>query len=52
MLDFLTYYYLDYFLLNLFCLDYFAAFSFEFRLRVHLKLTLKSGYQKLLKNLC
>ena len=37
---------------NLFILDYFGLFSFEFKLSVHLDLTSKSGDQKLLQNLC
>ena len=37
---------------NLFILDYFGLFSFDFRLSVYLDLTSKSGDQKLLKDLC
>ena len=37
---------------NLFALDYFGLYSFEFRLSVCLELTSKSGDQKLLKDLC
>ena len=37
---------------NLFILDYFVLFSFGFRLNVHLDLTLKSGDQTLLNELC
>ena len=43
---------LEYFVLNLFILDYFGLFSFGFILSVHLELTSKSGDQKLLQNLC
>ena len=39
-------------MLDLFFLDYFGLFIFEFRLSVRLKLTSKSGDQKLLKDLC
>ena len=39
---------LDYFVFNLFILDYFQLFSFGFRLSVHLDLTSKFGDQKLL----
>ena len=42
----------EYFVYNLFILDYFGLFSFGFRLSVHLELTSKSGDQKLLKDLC
>ena len=38
-------------MINLSILDYFGLFSFGFRLSVHLDLTSKSGYQKLLKDL-
>ena len=40
---------LDYFVFNLFILDYFGLFRFGFRLSVQLDLTSKSGDQKLLK---
>ena len=43
---------LEYFVFNLFILDYFGLFSFGFRLSAHLELTSKSGDQKLLKDLC
>ena len=36
---------------NLFILDYFGLFGFEFRLSVHLDLSSKSGDEKLLKDL-
>ena len=42
---------LEYFVLNLFILDYFGLFSFGFRLSVHLDLTSKSGDQILLKDM-
>ena len=37
---------LEYFLFNLFILDYFGLFSFRFRLSFHLDLTVKSGDTK------
>ena len=37
---------------DLFFLDYFVTFSVGFKLSAHLELTLKSGDQKLLQNLC
>ena len=37
---------------DLFFLYYFVTFSVGFGLSVHLELTLKSGDQKLLKDLC
>ena len=37
---------------DLFFLDYFVTFSVRFGLNVHLELNLKSGDQKLLKDLC
>ena len=37
---------------NLFILDFFGYSVFGFRLSVHLDLTLKSGDQELLQNLC
>ena len=37
---------------NLFILDDFGLFSIGFRLNVNLDITLKSGGQKLLKDLC
>ena len=37
---------------NVLILDYFGLFSFGFRLSVYLDLTLKSGDQKVLQNLC
>ena len=36
---------LEYFVVNLFILDYFGLFSFGFRLSVHLELTSKSGWK-------
>ena len=44
--------YLDKFVFDLFFRDYFVTFSVEFRLSIHLDLVLKSGDQKLLKDLC
>ena len=43
---------LNKFVFDLFFLGYFVTFSVGFRLNVHLELTLKSGDQKLLKDLC
>ena len=42
---------LEYFVFIFFILDYFELFIFGFSLSVHLELTLKSGDQKLLKDL-
>ena len=41
----------EYFVFDLFILDYFGLYNFGFRLSVHLDLTSKSGDQKLLKDL-
>ena len=39
---------MEYFVFNLFILDYFGLFGFGFRLSVHLNLTSKSGDKTLL----